>query len=482
MDVTGLSVWDAAREAPDRDALVADGVTHSWGALAQRAAAVCDGLHALGITPAHRVALRAHNHVDTVVVLLALISRGVSFVPIHPRSTASEAAGLLADADVARVLDDAAVHALAAETPQTNSPCEDRWELPSTERVLAMLYTSGTTGQPKGAMLTRGAFAASALASAKNLGWRDDDRWLACMPLCHVGGLSILTRCLIARRCVVLQRGFDPEEVLNAVATHAVTLASVVPTMLQRLLRADTTGVLSRLRAVLVGGAAVSPKWMTEAVGRGVFVLGTYGLTEACSQVTVQRLEEVPTYRPGSGRALDGVEVTVVDADGKMLETGGVGRIQVRGPSVMLGYWRHPPLDGAWLDTGDLGALDPDGTLRVYTRRTDLIVTGGENVYPAEVEHALEALPGVSRAMVFGVEDEVWGESVAAAMVYDKGRVPDTHEEREVELAVARTLAVHKRPRRVCWVRDLPMRASGKVDRAEGVRRYGQAVRPWCSG
>lgn len=253
---------DAAREAPHEDALVADGVTYSWGAIGRRVAAACVALGTLGVTPGDRIALRASNRVETVVALLACMELGIAFVPIHPRLTDDEAAVLVTDARVARVLDDAAVAALAQGA--CDLPAHHGTMTAAVERggngvldaasVLAMLYTSGTTGRPKGALLTRGAFVASARASARNLGWLPGDRWLACMPLCHVGGLSILTRCLLARRCVVLTERFDPRAVLATVARERVTLASVVPTMLRALLAEDRDGVMALPRAVLVGG------------------------------------------------------------------------------------------------------------------------------------------------------------------------------------------------------------------------------------
>ena len=295
---------------------------------------------------------------------------------------------------------------------------------------LALLYTSGTTGRPKGALLSRGAFAAAAAASAQNLGWQDDDRWLLAMPVCHVGGLSILTRCLLARRPVVLEPRFDPDAVLAAVVRERATLLSVVPTMLNALLERDADGALARLRAVLVGVAGTPFSLLEGCEARGIPAITTYGLTEACSQVTVQRPSlPLPRAARGSGEPLPGVHLSIRRADGTVAEPGEVGRIHVGGPTLIDGYFRGPgrPLDRArgddgLFDTGDLGEIDAAGALHVHARRTDLIVTGGENVYPVEVEQRLEALPGVRRALVFGVPDERWGQIVAAALELDRRR------------------------------------------------------------
>ncbi len=477
-DLDRLSVFSAARACPDRDALVWEGATLSYRALADRVALACEALRARSVLRGSRVAVRAHNHPDAVVTLLALMELDATAVLVHPRLTDLEAQALLDDAEPDLVLTSHSEHAPSS----MRVAAAPRGAGHDPDAVLAMLYTSGTTGRPKGAMLSRRAFAASADASAANLGWRDDDRWLLCLPVCHVGGFSVLTRCVMARRCVVLLPRFDAAAVLAAIARERATILSVVPTMLGALLDADHDGALARLRAVLVGGAATSTALRARCASRRVRALATYGLTEACSQVTTQRLP--PEGSPfavveGSGPPLAGVEVSLRDEAGDAVPPGAVGRVFVRGPSVMTGYWRHPPLAGAWLDTGDLGSFDAERSLHLHARRTDLIVTGGENVYPAEVEHALVELDGVAAAMVFGVPDDTWGHVVAAAIVRSRTIDDEAAWLRALKPVVAARLASHKRPRRVCVVDALPMRATGKVDRAEGVRAFAPRLAPW---
>jgi O-succinylbenzoic acid--CoA ligase len=240
--------------------------------------------------------------------------------------------------------------------------------------------------------------------------------------------------------------------------------------MLKALLDADKDNVLSRLRAVLVGGAAVSPALLDACRRQRVPALTTYGLTEACSQVTSQSPSDAAPA--GSGRPLQGVELRIVGLDGADSPRGDVGNILLRGPMLMDGYWKQPPLHGAWFDTGDLGSLDPAGNLHVASRRVDLVVTGGENVYPLEVEQTLEGCVGVGRALVFGVPDDTWGQLVAAAIVVDaecnEGALFDE---------LRSKLASHKRPRLVCFVNELPLLPSGKLARHNASARF--AVRPW---
>jgi O-succinylbenzoic acid--CoA ligase len=208
----------------------------------------------------------------------------------------------------------------------------------------------------------------------------------------------------------------------------------------------------AHFRAVLLGGAAASRRLLRTAASRRIPVLATYGLTETCSQVTTTRYDDrFDATDTGAGPPLPGVDIRIVD-----------DRIQVRGAMLTAGYWNEPPLArGEWFDTGDIGRVDARGWLHVLARRADLIVTGGENVYPAEVEQELEALPGIAAAGVFGVHDELWGRTVAAALVADESPPTDTALLAHIEAR----LAPHKRPRHVCFVASLPQTPGGKLDR-----------------
>ncbi|EYF07571.1 class I adenylate-forming enzyme family protein [Chondromyces apiculatus] len=499
----GLNLIEAAGEpgVAERIALVAPGVTLSYGALSRATAAFCGHFQGAGVGPGVRVAILSQNRLGVVVAIHALLALGAVLVPIHPRLTEAEVAVLLEDARPALVVREADLAALeamfagafageAGGAPRGEVPVMPAVPVPASpeEGDLAILYTSGTTGRPKGAVLSRRAFVAAAAASAENLGFREDDRWLLCLPLCHVGGLSILTRCLLARRTMILVGRFAPEAVLSAIVRERATLLSVVPTMLTALLDVDEGNVLARLRAILVGGAGAPERVLAVCAGRGVPALTTYGLTEACSQVTSQQPRDPAVVEAGSGRPLPGTEVRIGGVDGE-----GVGRIQVKSASLFRGYWRGadlPPevvVDGeGWFDTGDLGCTDAAGRLQVLARRTDLIVTGGENVYPVEVERAIEACTGVSRALVFGVADDRWGQIVAAAVVPEPaGGVPSAAQQAAVEAVLAAELqgrlASHKRPRLLAVVEELPVTPAGKLDRARAVARLAGALRPLSS-
>jgi o-succinylbenzoate---CoA ligase len=482
MDALSVTLAARSEDAAALPALIAEGQILSHAELAARVAARAAALARQGVARGSRVALSAQSHVETVIAIHALLELGATLLPLHPRLTEAEVTALLADAAPDLILREADLAAQSAALAEAKLPPPVAFD---PETPLAMVYTSGTSGRPKGALLPRRAFLASAAGSAANLGWEPSDRWLICMPLCHVAGLSILIRCLLARRPVILVPRFDPRAVLAAIARDRATLLSVVPTMLAALLDEDRDGILRKLRGMLVGGAAAPPLLLEECARRGVPALTTYGLTEACSQVTVQRPRSPHLIERGSGAPLAGVDLQIAGDDGGALEPGAVGRIQIRGPVLMRGYFRGPdrPLDPAvdaqgFFDTGDVGSLDEAGRLSVHARRTDLIVTGGENVYPVEVEQCLEALPGVRRALCFGVPDARWGQVVACALELE--RPPPSAEALAIQLASR--LASHKRPRLFCAVTALPLTGSGKLDRARAVERYGDRVRALSPG
>ncbi len=428
--MTSLSVRAAAAEHPDRLALVLPDRRWTFAELADEIAAEADRLAAAFLASGRPHILEGSRDVSAVLTVFAALEARVPLLLTHPRWTDLERS-----------------RALEASGPA-------RADLRGSD-VAAFVHTSGSTGVPKAVALSRRAFSASAVASAANLPWRDGDRWLLAMTTAHVGGLSIVTRCLAGRRAVVVAEPgrFAPSALLDLVDRHAVTLLSVVPTMLVRLLDhldARRSSFPGSLRAVLVGGAAVPADLLGRARAAGVAALATYGLTETCSQVATQGPEDDAPGAP----VLDGVRVETRE-----------GRVFVGGPTLASGVLRGgeiaPIVDAhGWYDTGDLGRLE-DGRLQVRGRADDRIVTGGENVDPSEVEGALRSLPGVDSAVVFGVPDAEWGEVVSAAIVPTSADLdPD-----EVAGALRNRVAGYRLPRRWHVLDALPTTASGKIDR-----------------
>jgi len=331
---------------------------------------------------------------------------------------------------------------------------------------ILICFTSGTSGTPRGVLLTHGNLYASARASATNLGVLERDLWLACLPLHHVGGLSILTRSAFYGTAALLHDGFDADAVSEAVDRGGVTLLSLVPLMLERLLRArGGRPCPATLRAVLVGGGPCPVALLEEAAALSLRALPTYGLTEATSQVATLPPGEWPAGLAASGRALPGIDLEIRDADGRPVGPEREGEIHLRGPVVMSGYLddrragRDSLRDG-WLETGDVGAWDRDGRLVVLDRRTDRIVAGGESISPAEVEGVLAGHPSVAEACVVGLPSGAWGHEVAAAVVLRAGAVLTLDELRSF---AASRLSGIKLPRRLRVVPSLPRSPSGKL-------------------
>lgn len=324
--------------------------------------------------------------------------------------------------------------------------------IPPAGEPATLLFTSGTTGTPKAARLALDNHLANARAAIEVLGIDASSRFLSTLPLFHVGGLSIAFRCQIAGATLLLHERFDAQAVAAALREGA-THVSLVASTLARVLEAFPGPYPKSVRAVLVGGGAVPAPLLDRARAARLPVLQTYGLTETCSMATCERPGEADGTT--AGPPMPGMQVRIEGAE-----------IELRGPQVMRGYLGAPPVTG-WFRTGDLGDLDGRGRLVVHARRTDLIVSGGENVYPAEVEAALLAHPAVREAAVLPAPDERWGQ---VGVAY----VASTASESELREFLRGRLAGFKLPARFVAVDALPRNAAGKVDRARLVEAAGR--------
>jgi O-succinylbenzoic acid--CoA ligase len=468
--------WLAHRASvlPGHPAVEFDDGAWTFAELDARASALGGALLEAGAGAGDRAALLAGNTGGFIAAVFGAARAGVLISPLNWRLVPEELAWQVRRIGARLLLHDAThrVAALAVAEAAGAVPIavEDAIRGPSSaggawpgswSGDFVLMFTSGTTGRPKAARLTFENFLASAAASAFNIGVDPADRWLACMPLCHVGGLSIATRSLIQGTTALLHPGFDPARVNRALREQRVTLLSVVPTMLARMLEADPDPFPSTVRAVLVGGGPVTRDLLERASARGLPVLQTYGLTEATSQVTTLSPADALEHLGSAGKPLFTTSVRV-DA-----QPGEPGEILVAGPIVFAGYFDDADataraLRDGWLHTGDIGRLDDAGFLTVMDRREDLIVSGGENVYPAEVEGALELHPAVREAAVVGLPDARWGQAVAAAIVPEREAAPGWD---ELEGWLRARIAGYKLPRRWLAVAELPRTASGKLQR-----------------
>jgi O-succinylbenzoic acid--CoA ligase len=430
----------AAARRPDRVAIETPDARLTYAELVTRARAAAVELAGRGVRPGDRVALLLPAGVDFAVALHACLLAGAAAMPVDLRLGEAERAAQVESASVV-VHEPLAARAVSGGTASggtasggtasggTASGGTASNSGGAGAAVALVVHTSGTTGAPRPAALTHANIEANALGSAVALGLDPAERWLCPLPLSHVGGLMVLLRSAIYATTAVL----GPPGAL-----HDVTLASLVPTQLQRLLDAGPPPA-PRLRAILLGGAGASRALLEEARDAGLPVAPTYGLTQACSQVTVAEPGDTET----SGFPLPGVGVTIAPDD----------EILVTGPTVA---------GGGTLRTGDLGRLDERGRLIVTGRRSEVIVTGGENVTPTEVEAVLEQHPGVAEAGVFARPDVEWGEAVVAAVVARDGAPLDADELRAFCRA---RLAAFKVPKAIEPVGALPRTASGKLRR-----------------
>lgn len=429
---------------------------------------------------ARGIAIDARRDLSTIAMIYALIESGIPILSLDSRLPGAARERLLAELSLPLlggdwmrgerlVLEGEAVvdreeAMLTFRDSAGDAPCAEAGGLPrgGPSRALAMLETSGTTGVSRCALLGPEAFRASAHATDLRLGRVPGDRWLLSLPFSHVGGFAIVIRSLLTKKAIVSigeTRPFDPEAIIRAIDRDRITLLSLVPTMLHGLLRRTPAWrPHGGVRAILVGGAPVSPSLLLESRERGLPVLVTYGLTEACSQVSSVRPGTPPDPSEGCGPPIEGIELRIAKSE-----------IQIRGPSMMLGYAsrggvRRPFLEGGWFGTGDEGYLDEVGRLHVSGRRKDLIITGGEKVSPPSVESVLERFPGVLAACVFGLPDPLWGETVAAALLVDRGSSFDLA---SLSRFASRELAPHARPRHVSLLDRFFENDRGKRDRAK---------------
>jgi o-succinylbenzoate---CoA ligase len=425
-----------SQTCPDRIALVADGSEVTYSELEAEATWVARRLEAHGVRRRSVVALTMHPRREQVVLVHALMKVGAILLPLSPRLTEAERAAAIAAEEPALELSDAGqLTQTEADLPllgehDMDAPC-------------CRVLTSGSTGAPETIELTYGNFLWSAVGSAFNIGVEPQDRWLCCLPLSHIGGLSIVMRSVIYGTTAVLHDGFDVDRVAAALERDEISVVSLVTTMLTRLLEAGAN--LSGPRTVLVGGGPVPEASLEEAIGRGATVVQTYGLTEACSQVTTLAPVDARRKLGSAGRPLLTTHLRIQD-----------GEILVQGPTVAPS---RIDADG-WLHTGDLGRIDEEGFLYVEDRIDDMIVSGGENVVPAEVEQVLLRHPEVADAAVVGRDDPEWQQAVTAVVVLVDGSAatPD-----DLRRHCAGELAGFKVPKRVELAAALPRTPSGKL-------------------
>nr|WP_249816531.1 AMP-binding protein [Bradyrhizobium sp. 159] len=478
---------------PDKPAIHFDGGTLSYSAFTQRIEQIARALkHQLGIERGDRVAILGLNRPDYLALLYACARLGAMLVPLNWRLTVAEQLFILSDAGpkvlVLEQAFDALLPALAGQLPETFvagldfSPLggskwdclvdqgrgDDRNQHTDLSCPLLIVYTSGTTGRPKGAVLRQDALLWNGIMSQHMHNLGSTDHVLTVLPLFHVGGLNIQTTpALHHGATVTIHTRFTPEATLAAIERDRPTLAALVPTTMQFLTDHPQwrTTDLSSLKAICTGSTMVPQHLIERFVARGVPVLQVYGSTETCPIAVYTRLGGDLTRKGSSGLPGLCCEAAILDDTGNKLQAGSPGEIAVRGPNVFSGYWgaqqtTREPLHNGWYLTGDIGCRNADGYFWVHDRTRNLIISGGENIYPAEVERALMEHPYVADCAVVGRPDPRWDEVPIAYVI----RRPGVRVDAEALMAHAGSqLARFKVPREIFFTEELPRTALGKI-------------------
>ena len=445
-----------------------------------------------GVNEGDRVALLAVNGLPFVAAVHALTRLGAVLIPLNSRLTVAELCWQLTDAradlllcdehwaemaeligeslpSLPRIVINAALFAGDETTnpyPPASIILHDEIDL---DAMQAIIYTSGTTGQPKGACITYGMQWWSAVGSALNLGHDPADRWLACLPFFHIGGLSMLFRGVINGIGIVVHERFDAAAIHQSINKDGVTIISVVAVMAQRMLaELGEARYPAAFRCLLLGGGPAPQPLLEACARRHIPVVQTYGMTETCAQAVTLAPADALRKLGSAGRPLASVQLRIMH-EAHEAAANEAGEIQVRGPTITPGYVDRPELTASafqdgWFATGDLGYLDAEGYLYVLDRRTDLIISGGENVYPAEIEATLLAHPDVLEAGVCGQPDADWGQ---VPIAFVQLRIGSTTTAEDLRTFAAQHLARYKVPQAVHVVDALPRNASGKLLRRE---------------
>lgn len=496
-----------AKRHPQKDAHIFNGRATTYGDLYGRVARVANGLIGEGCKPSNRIALLAKNS-DTYfeIVLGATMARAVA-VCINWRLAGPEIVFVLNDAS-AKVLFVgkeyyATVEKIKSELPQVTSiiavdgghpewPSYAEWIKKQSandpkldekgDDVAVQMYTSGTTGLPKGVELTNNNYVAF-FEVVNSMAWsnfQEDTRLLVAMPLFHVSGLNMGILGLAQGAKNIIQGDFDPVALLGLIKEHRVTHAMMVPAVMLFILQQPETKTtdFSCLKTILYGAAPIAEDLLRQA--REVFgcdFAQIYGMTETTGVGTCLMPEDHikrPEKLKSVGRPNAGIEMKIITSEGRIAKPGEVGEVMVRGTCVMKGYWNRPEANtetvvNGWLHTGDAAYMDEDGYIYIHDRVKEMIISGGENIYPAEVESAIFAHPKVADVAIIGIPDDRWGEAVKAVVVVQPGETLSADE--VIEFARER-IASYKCPKSVDFVKALPRNPSGKILRRELRKPY----------
>jgi fatty-acyl-CoA synthase len=495
--IPGIGSWLTKRVilTPDKEAVVDGEKRLTYRQLNARVNRLANALQRLGLKNGARLSILSTNCVEYIEAIMAAAKLGAMLVPLNWRLTPTELAFILKDSatetllfhpdllKTANTLKDkvglkrlvalgreeiggAAAYEQILETQTDGEPIPDR--APELDSPHIIMYTAGTTGQPKGAVLSQGASFWNAVNLTVDMGFTSADRNLAVLPMFHIGGIGLFTLpMLYMGGTVVIQRTFEPAQTLELIESEGITLFFGVAAIFLFLIQHPDfkKEAFEKVRVVMSGGAPLPVSLVHQYHETGITLQQGFGMSEAAPSIATLE-KALAIKKAGSiGKALMHLDARVVDDEMEDVPTDQVGELVIRGPNLMQGYWNRPEataeaFSGGWFHTGDLARMDPDGDIYIVERKKDMFISGGENVYPAEVENAIYELPQISETAVIGIKDEKWGE-VGKAIVVLKEGVKLTGEE-IIEHLKGR-LAKYKIPKDVAFTGPLPRNAAGKV-------------------
>lgn len=475
-----------AELTPERPAIEFEGITYCFADLDRMAEEMAGRLAVKGVRADDTSAVLLRNHIDSVVFIHALFYLGVKIVMLNSKLTAAELAWQLQDSEATYLVSETyffeKIIGMTTDISSITTYVKEELtesiavkSVPSfdLDEMATMMYTSGTTGKPKGVMHTFGNHWWSAIGSVLNLGLTERDSWYCAVPIFHISGFSILLRSVIYGMKVVLVEQFDEGEANRHIRENGITIMSVVTTMLKRLLTALGDDCYpAQFRCMLLGGGPAPLHVLEQCKQKGIPVFQSYGMTETASQIVTLAPEYSLTKIGSAGKALFPSQLRI-EVDGKQAVANEAGEIVVFGPNVTKGYWNRleetrQAIQEGWLYTGDIGYVDEEGFLYVLDRRSDLIISGGENVYPAEIEAVLSAHPAVFEAGVTGVADDKWGQVPRAFVV-----ITEDVTEQQLLAHCRMQLATYKMPREIVFCEALPRNGANKLLRRE-LKKEGQ--------
>ena len=498
----GLGSWTArrARKTPGALAVVHEETRYTYAQLHERATRLAHHLRALGIRRGDRVAFIAPNHPAFLEALFAASQLGAVFVPLNTRLSPRELDHCVSDSGASILIHSASCTSVApgqVPTLRVTIPIDEDYERVvgagsrpepidepiSLEDTCLIMYTSGTTGRAKGAQLTHGNITWNSINVLVDTDFAHDEVTLVTAPLFHTAALNMTCLpTLLKGGTVVVEAAFDPARTLELVERHRVTVMFGVPAMYQSV-AADpgfATADLSSVRSLLCGGAPVPEPLIRTYLDRGLSFIQGYGATEASPGVLLLDGDHALSKAGTAGVPHFFTDVRVSALTGEPAEAGERGEIEVQGPNVMRGYWGNPEstaqaLRDGWLRTGDVAIVDSDGYVKVVDRVKDMIISGGENVYPAEVEEVFYSHDAVAECAVIGVPDERWGEVGRAIVVLREGVPGDETTAKELLDHLVGRLAKYKIPKSVVFTQSLPRTGAGKVIKARLRETHGAA-------